>query len=745
MLRVPLARRVLFSALFALLLAGAGAVGAAPREFGITDADRAHWAFQPVKRPTIPEVRPSPFVIRNSIDAFLLAKLHAAGLTFSPRASRETLLRRVSLDLTGLPPTLAELDAFLADTSADAWERVVDRLLASPHHGERWARHWLDLARYADTEGFEHDVTRPNAWRYRDYVVRSLNADKPYDRFVREQIAGDELWPDDADARIATGFNLIGPDMTDSSDQIQRRFNTLNDMTDATASVFLGQTFGCARCHDHKFEPIAQRDYFALQAFFMPAAFRRETPVPTAAERAAHERALKEFQDRPAVRELAALEAPQRERLRAAKLAKQPAEIREAHHTPPEQRTAAQANLAFETAAAVMVTEKELAAAFTGPDRERRRELLEAGKTSSAPAALPVAMTLASSNAVPAVARVLNRGDYNQPRDVVPAGFPQVLAKFSAKENSAMTPRARLAEWIASPANPLTARVIVNRVWQHHFGRGLVATPSEFGTHGAAPSHPELLDWLTSEFVAGGWSLKKLHRLIVTSEAFRQGTGESNKYLVISDQSPQAARVAPLITNHSITNYFSQALATDPENRLLWRMNRLRLEGEVIRDSLLAVSGRLNPKLGGPGVFPPIPAAAIKGARGWNVSADSREHERRSLYIFSKRNLRFPFLEVFDAPDSNLTCPERGRSTTAPQSLTLLNADEVLAASRALTARIERDARVPRERVALAYRLILSRPPTEREQTVAAQFLAHSPLTEFCRALFNVNEFVYAY
>ena len=320
-----------------------------------------------------------------------------------------------------------------------------------------------------------------------------------------------------------------------------------------------------------------------------------------------------------------------------------------------------------------------------------------------------------------------------------------VLAKFSAKENSAATPRARLAEWITNPENPLTARVIVNRVWQHQFGRGLVATPSEFGTHGAAPSHPELLDWLTSEFVAGGWSLKKLHRLIVTSEAFRQGAGESNKYLVISDQSPQAARVAPLITNRSITNYFSQALATDPENRLLWRMNRLRLEGEVIRDSLLAVSGRLNPKLGGPGVFPPIPAAAIKGARGWNVSVDSREHERRSLYIFAKRNLRFPFLEVFDAPDSNLTCPERGRSTTAPQSLTLLNADEVLAASRVVTVRIERDAPGPRERVALAYRLILSRPPTEREQTVAAQFLAQSPLTELCRALFNVNEFVYAY
>ncbi len=413
--------------LLALLLVAAAVVSAAPREFAITEADRAHWAFQPVKRPAVPQIGNRQSAIGNPVDAFLLAKLHAAGLTFSPPATKEAQLRRVSLDLIGLPPSLAELDAFLADTSPGAWAKVVDRLLASPHYGERWGRHWLDLARYADTEGFEHDVTRPNAWRYRDYVVRSLNVDKPYDRFVREQIAGDELWPGDRDALIATGFNLIGPDMTDSSDQIQRRLNTLNDMTDATASVFLGQTFGCARCHDHKFEPFAQRDYFAMQAFFMPAAFKRETPVPTPEERAAHERAVKEYEARPAIRELVALEAPYRERLRAAKLAKQPPEVREAHHTAPEQRTAAQANLAFETAKAVEVTEKELLAALGSADKERRRELADAAKQFSAPTPLPTALTLATSNAVPARAHLLNRGDYNQPRDLVPAGFPEVL------------------------------------------------------------------------------------------------------------------------------------------------------------------------------------------------------------------------------------------------------------------------------------------------------------------------------
>ncbi len=741
--------------LLALFVAGGCAAWSAPREFAITAEDRAHWAFQPVRkagvmeywsngvlRATAPAQRSNTPVLQHSappahpIDVFLLTKLRAAGLGFSPRATKEAQLRRVSLDLIGLPPTLAEVDAFLADTSPEAWTKVVDRLLASPHYGERWGRHWLDLARYADTEGFEHDVTRPNAWRYRDYVVRSLNEDKPYDRFVREQIAGDELWPADRDALIATGFNLIGPDMTDSSDQIQRRLNTLNDMTDATASVFLGQTFGCARCHDHKFEPISQRDYFAMQAFFMPAAFKRETLVPTPEERAAHERALSEYQTRPAVRELAALETPYRDKLRAAKLAKQPPEVREAHNTPPEQRTAAQANLAFETASAVAVLDKDVQAAMSDADRNRRKELTEAAKQYSAPAPLPTALTLATSNAVPASARVLNRGDYNQPRDLVPAGFPTVLPTVPVK---AASPRAQLAEWVASPANPLTARVIVNRVWQHHFGRGLVATPSEFGTHGGKPSHPELLDWLASEFIAGGWSLKQLHRVMVTSEAYRQASAvEELKGGRVEET--QARTVPP----SSTLQPFNPS-TIDPENRLLWRMNRLRLEGEIIRDSLLTVSGRLNPKVGGPGVFPPIPADAIKGSKGWNLSQDVKEHDRRSLYIFAKRNLRFPFLEVFDAPDSNLTCPERGRSTTAPQSLTLLNAEEVLVASKTVAARLQREAKEPRERVALAYRLILGRVPTEREQVVAAQFLVQSPMTEFCRALFNLNEFVYAY
>ena len=732
-------QRTAIFVLLAIFVAGGCTSIAAPREFASTAADRAHWAFQPLRRPTVPKIGNRQSAIGNFIDSFLLAKLHAAGLTFAPPATKETQLRRVSLDLIGLPPSLAELDAFLADTSPDAWAKVVDRLLASPHYGERWGRHWLDLARYADTEGFEHDVTRPNAWRYRDYVVRSLNADKPYDRFVREQIAGDELWPADPDALIATGFNLIGPDMTDSSDQIQRRLNTLNDITDATASVFLGQTMGCARCHDHKFEPIAQRDYFAMQAFFMPTAFRRETPVPTGEERAAHERTLAEYQAQPAVRELLALEAPYREKLRSAKLAKQPPEVREAHTTPPEQRTAAQANLAFESAAAVAVPEKDLQAALSGADRERRKELADAAKRFSAPAPLPTALALASSNGVPARAHLLNRGDYNQPRELVRAGFPQVLPAFKSKSVSAASPRAQLAEWVASPENPLTARIIVNRVWQHHFGRGLVATPSEFGTHGAKPSHPELLDWLASEFVAGGWSLKRLHRVMVTSEAYRQASTVEE----LKGQRVEEARAGGAASPSTLQPFNPSTV--DPQNRLLWRMNRLRLEGEIIRDSLLAVSGRLNPKVGGPGVFPPIPADALKGSKGWSTSADAREHDRRSLYIFAKRNLRFPFLEVFDAPDSNLTCPERGRSTTAPQSLTLLNAEEVLSASRAVIARLEREAKEPRDRVALAYRLILGRQPTEREQTVAAQFLAQSPLTEFCRALFNLNEFVYAY
>jgi hypothetical protein len=707
------AQALVLAAAFACLMPLRGA------EFSISAADRGHWAFQPVKRQAVPGGV-------NPIDHFIRAQLDAAGLKPSPRAGSEALVRRITLDLTGLPPTPQEISAFAdadARDSGSAVEALIDRLLASPHYGERWGRHWLDLARFAETDGFEHDAVRPHLWRYRDYVIRSFNDDKPFDRFIREQLAGDELWPELSDAVIATGFNLLGPDMVDSSDQVQRRHNTLNDMTDTTALVFLGLTMGCARCHDHKFEPISQRDYYSLQAFFTPAKVSREKPVPVPEALAAYEAGMRIFNGHPKVRELAELEAPVRAKIFERKIAKLSPEAQIAHRTPEEKRDAEQANLVLETADKVSISDKDIAGGFSGSDAERHRKLLEEIKKLPKPAALPKAMALSGAEGAPAKTFILRRGEYSQPLDEVNAGFPTVLRPPAA----AIVPgqRAVLADWIASPDNPLTARVMVNRIWQHHFGRGLVATPSEFGTHGGKPSHPELLDWLASEFVATGWSIKRMHKLMLMSETYRQSS--------VAGEPRGESLLTPAATN------------ADPDNLLLWRMNRLRLEGEVIRDSLLAVSGQLNLDIGGPGVFPPIPKEISGGSKGgWSQNDHARDHSRRSVYIFARRNLRFPFLEVFDAPDSNLSCPVRERSTTAPQSLTLLNADEVTKASSLTAKRLEKEAPSADERITLAYQLILGRKPGAKELSMARDFLAESPLPELCRALFNLNDFVYA-
>jgi hypothetical protein len=708
-------------ALLSVVWIALGSVAASePRtEIPFAAEARAHWAFQPLQRPPVPQLThhartPTSVGARaaHPIDAFIAAKLAERGLEPAPPATRAQLIRRVTFDLIGLPPAPEEIDAFVQDPSPDAWQTLVERLLASPHYGERWGRHWLDVARFAETDGFEHDAVRPHAWRYRDYVVRSFNADKPYDRFIQEQIAGDELFPDDPDALIATAFNLLGPDMVDSSDQVQRRLNTLNDMTDTTALAFLGLTAGCARCHDHKFEPLSQRDYFRLQAFFTPADFRNDLPVPSREERAAYEAAVQRYDalTKPQRDALAALEAPHREQVFSQKLAKLNHEAQEAHRTPPEKRTTDQANLVLETERLVQVNEKEILKLMTEDETARHKQLKEAIGKVPKPPAVPLSQGLQPGRDPDAKTHLLIRGDYANRGEEVPPGVPTVLATSRPASRN----RAALAHWIASPDNPLTARVMVNRIWHHHFGRGIVGTSSDFGLKGDAPTHPELLDWLAAEFIAHGWSLKHLHRVILSSATYQQSSRASEA-----------------------------ALARDPQNDLYSRWSRLRLEGEVIRDSLLAIGGKLNPKMGGPGVFPPIPDDVFQGAKGWTVTRDAREHDRRSIYIFARRNLRFPFLEVFDAPDSNLSCSRRERSTTAPQSLTLLNAGEVLSATEALTARLRQEASSDAERVQLAYRLVLGRQPSPEEQKLAQEFLSRSPLSELCRALFNLNAFVY--
>ena len=709
--------------------------GAPPPSPG--EAANSHWAFRPVGAVEPPAVRNEAWV-RTPVDRFILAKLEEKHIAPAPAATPEQLIRRVTFSLTGLPPSPHEIHEFIKESTINYPSSIIhltDRLLASPHYGERWARHWLDIVRFAETDGYEHDAVRRHAWRYRDYVIRAFNDDKPYDRFSREQIAGDELWPDDPAAQTATAFSLLGPDMVDSADQAQRRLNTLNDATDTTASAFLGLTLGCAKCHDHKFEPFTQRDYYSMQAFFAPAQFERDLPIPTPEEKTIHAAGMAGYKEEagPAQGRIDAIERPHRERIYERKLSKLAAEVQEAHRIPKEKRTEQQEAVVQETAAQVNVTDNEISKALSPDEKAERDRLAGEIKKIARPEPLPATMALRNTGRQPAPVFVLARGDYNNPAEEVRPGYPAVMIRSTNPDTVAAAEkvrafgarRAALAQWIASPDNTLTARVMVNRLWQHHFGRGLVATPGDFGMKGAPPTHPELLDWLAREFIARGWSLKAMHRLIVLSAVYAQSSAPA-----------------------------AETLALDPDNLLFSRQNRVRLEGEAIRDSLLAVSGRLNPKMFGPGVMPPIPEAITATSQNWTTTPDAAEHARRSIYIFARRNLRYPFLEVFDAPDSNLPCAERGRSTTAPQALSLLNSAEVTAAAGAMAERLIKEMPPGADRARQAFRLALGRSPTESELAAAMEFASATPAgepsptepaawTELCRALFNLNAFVY--
>jgi hypothetical protein len=655
-----------------------------------------HWAFQPIRAPSIPVVKDASWP-KSDLDRFVLAKLEAAGLKPAPPADRRTLIRRATFDVIGLPPTPEEIDAFVKDESSDAFAKVVERLLANPGYGERWGRHWLDVARYADSNGFEYDEIRPDAWRYRDYVIAAFNADMPYTRFIREQLAGDELSPDVPSALIATGFNLLGPDMTDSSDQVQRRQNTLNDMTDTAGLAFLGLTIGCARCHDHKFEPLTQVDYYRLQAFFTPTKFRKDVNIVPKERRAALAAAVAAYESKrkPIQAALDELEGPSRSELRNSKLAKQAEEVREAHETPEEKRTPAQRERVAETERFVSVSQGEVLKKLNAEQKSLHKELLAKLKTIDAGKPnVPIALGL-EDDAKPEKTFVLERGEPSSKGDEVQPGFPVVLTKeapkIAAPRPTTTGRRTALANWLTDERNPLTARVMVNRLWHHHFGRGIVRTPSDFGVRGLPPTHPELLDWLAAKFMQDGWSLKSMHKLMLTSATYQQSTTAS-----------------------------AEAMKADRENLLFSRMNRRRLEGETVRDSLLAISGRLDPNRG-------VPSAA------------KREDHRRSVYLLARRNLRNPFLEAFDLPDSNLSCPKRECSTTASQALTLLNDAEVAAAAKALAAKLSKEP----DPVTAVYLRALGRKPSETEGRTAKEFLKDSPLSEFCRAVFNVNEFVY--
>ncbi len=678
------------------------------------------WAIQPVVK------KVPPPGAANAIDAFVQAKLAAQGLTYRAPADRWTLLRRVTVDLTGLPPTPEEVAAFEADTSPDAYEKVVDRLLASPRYGERAARYWLDVARYADSEGFKADETRPNIWRYRDYVIQAFNEDKPYDRFIKEQLAGDELYPGDANALIATGFNRHFPDESNAANILNRRQELLNDVTDTVSSAFLGVTVACARCHDHKFDPILHKDYYRLQAFFANTRIHDEAIVaaPDVVAKHDQEMAAWEEQTKEIRAEMSTLLDQARANETKDRMSRFPADVQAVFQLSEAQRTPLQQQVYRKALAQVEFTDFTISAKLKGAAKDRYQELTRQLRNfdSLKPAALPVAQTMVDESTTAPPTYILRGGAYDAPMDEVTPGFLSILDPKPA----VITPpaglrstgrRSALANWIASPANPLTARVMVNRIWQTHFGRGIVASSADFGTMGDRPTHPELLDYLAATFVEQGWSMKKLHKQLVMTAAYRQ-SGE----------------------------FDASAAAKDPDNKLLWRFRRRRLEGEAVRDAGLLVSGLLNPKMGGPGVFPARPdSAALKGA--WPITTIKQDLNRRSVYIFVRRNARYPLFESFDMPDTHETCSRRQQTVNVTQSLALLNDAMVLEWAKAMAARVLNDSGMSStDQITRAFRLAYGRAPRREELASSEKFFQRQgadALTDLCHVLINSNEFLY--
>jgi len=728
---------------------------AATTEKKFTEAQRKFWAFQKIAKPAVPSVKAKNWV-RTPIDAFILAKLEEKNLKPNPSADKTTLLRRAYFDLIGLPPTPEQVQAFLADNSPQAFEKVVDELLASPHYGERWGRHWLDLARYADTQGFKADETRPNVWRFRDYVIDAFNQDRPYDRFIKEQIAGDELYPNDPAAKVATGFNRLWPDESNLANPILMRQEILDDITDTVSSVFMGLTYGCAKCHDHKFDPILQKDYYKLQAFFAGTTNHDRTSLLSGEQASRYQEQYAEWDGK--TREIRAemrklLEAVRLDATKSA-IGMFPKEAQEAVFTPPEERTAMQWQMYYRSASR-LPKDAALEKSLKGDAKERYAALKKdlAQYDSIKPAEPPVAEVMSDQGREAPATHVLAKGVWDAPLDEVQPGFLTILdpnpAKIVPPEGLTTSGRrTALANWLTDPNNPLTARVMANRIWHYHFGEGIVGSPSDFGLMGERPSNPQLLDYVASAFVENGWSIKKMHRMIMLSSAYQQSSA-----------------------------YQAAAAAVDPQDKLVWRFERRRLEGEVIRDSMLAVSGELNMKMSGPGVFPPLPPGVTTQRSNylkWDTEKDKAEANRRSVYVFVKRNLRYPMFETFDFPDTHEPCPRRNATVTPTQPLALMNDEQVMEWSRVLASRVLNDRGLsPEQQIDRAYHLALSRAPKPEESQSILEFLnQQSPLlaarlaknekaplpesvpegmaperaaafVDFCHTLLNSNEFIY--
>jgi len=691
----------------------------------ITDETRNHWAFRPLQKPAVPEVRNTAWVA-NPIDAFLLSRLEEAGLQPNPPAPPQQLVRRLHYGLLGLPPSYQLVEQFCRDPSNEAYERLMNELLESPHHGEHFARYWLDLVRYAETNSFERDNPKPFVWRYRDYVIGFFNSDRGYDDFIREQLAGDELPEPSRDAIIATGYYRLGLWDDEPADPELAYFDGIDDIVSTTAQVFLGLTMNCARCHEHKLDPIPQRDYYRFAAFFRNVKHYGQRSdesvyqnsvcsIATPEEEAALAEEKRQWEQRTAElrKQLDEVEAAIRPNLKGG-------EIDDFRHD--SQRLA--------------VIQKHVGELISRADFE---QYAQTRKTWTAlrnrpPRSASLALCVKEHGETPPATHVLARGNPHVRGEVVEPGFPEVLSPPEPRIRPPATKassgrRLALAEWIASPDNPLTARVIANRVWQWHFGRGLVPSANNFGLQGEPPTHPELLDWLAAELIEHGWRLRHLHRLILTSNAWR-----------MSSQGNPAA------------------LAADPQNHLCWRFEMRRLRAEELRDSILAVNGTLN--LGvmfGPSMYPVIEPEVLAGqsrpGAGWEQSSES-ERRRRSIYIHSKRSLAVPLLASFDAPETDFSCPVRFATTQPTQALNLLNSAFLQEQSREFARWLERQAGNHRaDQVRLALQQVLQRAPSAVEIDRGLALLdalerdhGESPalaLQHFCLTMLNLNEFVY--
>jgi len=708
------------------------------------------WSLRPVTLhgvPSVDSLAAAPTTQRSPLDAWLHSGLSSSPRSRVPEADPRTLIRRLSLDLTGLPPSVEDVESFEREcveesrsagaSASQAYERRVDRLLASPRYGEHQARQWLDVIRYSDSNGFDWDEFRPRAWRFRDYVIRAFNADKPFDRFILEQLAGDELLEgpprtvSEQDALIATGYLRLGPHDNAAglfNEQDRSRAELMADLTETTSSAFLGLTMSCCRCHDHKFDPLLQADHFRLRAFFEGVKFADDLPLDLATDQAVireHNAGIDRQRDEVEVRRQTLL-APHRERLRAERLARLTDDERQWLKAPddrhPEERRPRVATLRKQ----VEPKESELKAALEGDAKTRHAELeKQITQINSARREFTTGLLMTDQETRPAETRILVLGDHKRLGQPVVPGFLSILDPNPAVIPKPANPktlgrRLALAQWIASPQNPLTARVFVNRLWQQHFGQGLVDTPNDFGLAGSPPSHPELLDWLAAEFVRGGWSVKHLHRTVVLSAAYRQAVVDPSS--------------------------FSESLG--------FRRSPRRLSAEQLRDALLATSGSLEFVAGGSPVWPDLPAEILQAnpaflddnatrIKGWYPSPRERQSVR-SVFLVQKRTVRVPFMETFDLPENSTSCARRTGSIVAPQALSLLHSPLAVEASQDLAKRVRQEAgNAPEAQVRHVFRITLQREPKPDEREACLRLLHRRSLAELCRALINLNEFAY--